>query len=118
MSFPIIPDPVPLRLDDCGVIRVGKTRVSLDSVIYSHRRGLTPAEIQDSFPTLELKDVFATVAYYLSHQAEVDAYIAAQEREGERIRQEAIAAGFSPRDPKALYETLRQRWDAMQGKTP
>ncbi|MEO8396754.1 MAG: DUF433 domain-containing protein [Chloroflexota bacterium] len=77
---------VPIRTDEHGDIRVGGTRVLLDLVIVRHQQGRTPEQIQDSFPTLKLADVYAVITYYLSHQEEVDAYIRKRDEEGEQLR--------------------------------
>lgn len=62
-----------------NVWRVKGTRVSLDSIIYQFRQGRSPEAIQDSFPALSLGQVYGAIAYYLNHQAEVDAYLAHNE---------------------------------------
>lgn len=50
MTMTIAALPVPLRVHDGGVVRVGDTRVSLDTVVYAHRDGATPEEIVDRIP--------------------------------------------------------------------
>ncbi len=78
---------VPLRTDQDGVIRVGHTRVTLMTLVGCYRRGDTPEEIHDGFPSVSLADVYAVLAYYLAHRAEVDEYIHQLEAEAERWRQ-------------------------------
>ena len=65
MSLVIEAPPVPLRTDEQGVMRVGKTRVPLDTVVYAFNQGSSPEEIVMSYPSLELGDVYAVVNYYL-----------------------------------------------------
>jgi hypothetical protein len=60
--------------------------VALDSIVYKFQQGRSPESIQDSFPALSLSQVYAAIAYYLDHQAELDAYLA---------RNEASEAEFS-----------------------
>jgi uncharacterized protein (DUF433 family) len=79
---------VPLRTDEHGVILVGKTRVPLDTVVYTFNQGASPEEIVMSYPTLDLGDVYAVVNYYLHNRAEVDAYITQREADAARIRDE------------------------------
>ncbi len=74
----------PLRTDQHGTIRVGGTRVTLDSVIGAYKRGDSPEEIAEGFPVLALADVYAAIAYYLSHQSEAEAYLAKGRAEGEK----------------------------------
>jgi uncharacterized protein (DUF433 family) len=88
MSLAFEAPPVPLRSDESGVIRVGKTRIPLDTVIYTFNQGSTPEEIVMSYPALDLADVYAVVNYYLYNRPEVDAYLREREAEAGRIREE------------------------------
>ena len=88
MSLVIEAPPVPLRTDERGVLRVGKTRVPLDTVVYAFNQGASAEEIVMSYPSLELGDVYAVVNYYLHNRAEVDAYLSQREGESARIREE------------------------------
>lgn len=81
---------VPLR-DTDGVLRIGQTRVTLDSVIYAFRDGASVEEIVSLYPSLNLPEVYAVIAYYLGNQDRVDAYIAEQERLADEIREEVEA---------------------------
>ncbi len=86
MSLAIEAPPVPLRIDEHGVLRVGETRVPLDTVVYAFNQGASPEEIVMSYTTLVLADVYAVVNYYLHNQVKVDAYITRRETEAARIR--------------------------------
>jgi uncharacterized protein (DUF433 family) len=88
MSLVIEAPPVPLRTDDHGVLRVGKTRVPLDTVVHAFNQGASAEEIVLSYPSLELGDVYAVVNYYLHNRAEVDAYLSQREAESKRVREE------------------------------
>jgi uncharacterized protein (DUF433 family) len=70
-----------------GSYRIGGTRVALDSVVYAYRRGASPESIQRSFPALTLEQVHGALAFYLSHQSEIDKYIVEGEEEFEKLRQ-------------------------------
>lgn len=63
------------------------SRVSLDSLVYAFRRGASPETIQRSFPSLTLEQVYGALTFYLSHQAEIDAYLKSAEAEYEAARQ-------------------------------
>ncbi len=78
--------PKPVRINSAGTLRVGKTCVSLDSVVYAFNRGEDAAEIQRNFDTLSLAEVHAAIAYYLHNKAEVDAYLRQNEIEFEKLR--------------------------------
>ncbi len=85
MSRLIHTDAAPLRLEDSGAIRVGGSRVLLEIVLGDYLAGVTPEEIADSYPTLELADVHATVAYFLRHREEMLEYLAEREKLGEEV---------------------------------
>jgi uncharacterized protein (DUF433 family) len=70
-----------------GTYRIGGTRVSPDSVVYAYRRGASPEGIQRSFPSLTLEQVHGALAFYLSHQSEIDKYLVEGEEEFEKLRQ-------------------------------
>jgi uncharacterized protein (DUF433 family) len=105
MTLPLTVDPLPLHTDRDGVIRVGGTRVSLDIVILAFNEGAEAEEIVERYPTLSLKDVYAVIAYYLRHQAEVDSYCKDQERQADEARQ-LNEARF---DPVGIRERLLAR---------
>lgn len=42
MSLEIRAEPVPLKVDPYGVVRVGGTRVTLDTIVYAFRQGTPP----------------------------------------------------------------------------
>jgi uncharacterized protein (DUF433 family) len=70
-----------------GVYRICGTRVSLDSIVYAYRRGASPESIQRSFPSLTLEQVHGALAFYLSHQTEVDNYLVQGEKEFEGLQE-------------------------------
>lgn len=98
---------LPLRTDD-GLIRVGNTRVTLQTVISDFHRGASPEEIVHHYPALMLPDVYLVVGYYLQHQDEVDEYIRQQREGSEQARQDYEAQ--YPQDPLRvkLLTALRQ----------
>lgn len=98
-----IHEPMPIRQDEHGVLRVGETRVMIDGVIYSFLRGATPETIVAQYPSLTLAQVYLVVGYYLNHRDAVDAYLSHQEAEARRIRQE-WEAQYPPKLTKAELE--------------
>lgn len=88
MSLTIEASPVPLRIDEQGVPRVGDSRVPLDTVVYAFDQGASPEEIVMSFTTLTLPDVYAVINYYLHNRVEVNDYLRRRETEAARIRAE------------------------------
>jgi uncharacterized protein (DUF433 family) len=88
MSLAVEISPIPLRTDEHGVMRIGQTRVRLDTVITAWRQGDAPEQIVENFDVLDLADVYAVISYYLRHRTEVDEYMARNLQEGERLRAE------------------------------
>lgn len=105
MAFPATMEAVPLYRDDHGIVRVGGTRVTLDSVVWAFRQGATPEEIAARYPTLLLADVYGVIAYYLHQTEVVDVYL--------RDRQAAAAAqrdrAEARDDPSGIRERLLAR---------
>jgi uncharacterized protein (DUF433 family) len=64
-------EPIPLRTDADGVIRIAETRVTLDTVVDTFMTGASPEEIAQDFPVLRLDDLYAVITYYLRHRDEV-----------------------------------------------
>jgi uncharacterized protein (DUF433 family) len=77
---------IPLREDPPGVLRVGQSRVLLELVIHAHQQGKSPQEIVQMYDALDFGDVYAVIAYYLAHQAEVGEYLRQCDEEAEAIR--------------------------------
>jgi uncharacterized protein (DUF433 family) len=88
MSLAVEISPMPLRADEQGVMRVGETRVRLDTLITAWRQGESPEQIVENFDVLDLADVYAVISYYLHYRAEVEEYMTRNQREGERLRAE------------------------------
>ena len=82
-------EPIPLVTDANGVVRISKTRVTLDTVVTAFLEGATAEEIKEQYPSLQLPDIYTVIAYYLRHQSEVDAYLLERQRFATEVRQEA-----------------------------
>jgi uncharacterized protein (DUF433 family) len=66
-----------------GAYRVGETRVSLDSLVYLFREGMSVESMVDSYPALTLEQVHGALAFYLANQKEIDAYLIEGQRAAE-----------------------------------
>lgn len=111
MGFALQTEPLPLQKDPEGTLRVGSTRVTLETVVEAFCEGLTAEEIAQQYPSLDLADVYAVVAYYLRHRDEVEAYM-----EERRERSEAIRRKIEVRcPPDAFRERLTRRRREMLG---
>lgn len=88
MSLVIVDTPIPLKTDIDGVVRVGNTRVTLDTVIAAFKEGATAEEIVSQYPSLLLADVYAVIGYYLQRQPEVEVYLSQRQQAANQIRQQ------------------------------
>lgn len=79
---------VPLKTDTDGTIRVGQTRVRIDTVIYAFNEGYTAEEIVSQYPTLNLSEVYAVLAYYLNDRTTIDKYLAERAYMAKAIQQD------------------------------
>jgi uncharacterized protein (DUF433 family) len=86
MSLSVEAVSIPLQTDSDGVVRIGQTRVTLDTVIAAFEEGATPEEIVFQYPALRLGEVYSVVGYYLQHQKAVRAYLKERARQANRIR--------------------------------
>jgi uncharacterized protein (DUF433 family) len=81
----IQPETAPLRMDEHGVCRVAGTRVTLESILVPFLEGATAEDIAEQFPSVPLADVYATIAFYLKHRSETDAYLRDVEKQEEAV---------------------------------
>jgi uncharacterized protein (DUF433 family) len=79
---------------------VKSTRVSLDSVVYGFLRGESPEGIADSYPALNLEQIFGALAFYLANRETIDRYPSESRHEFEKLRQQ------SRQENPALYAKL------------
>jgi uncharacterized protein (DUF433 family) len=73
-----------------GVYRISETRVSLDSVVYAWRDGLTPESIRANFPVLTLEEVYGAITFYLANQPAIDVYLSVNEAKFATARQQSL----------------------------
>lgn len=88
MSLVVVTDPLPLLMDADGVVRVGKTRVTLDTVVAAFWEGATAEAIVEQYPSLELSDIYSVIGYYLHHKDEVDNYLQIRRQRATEVRHE------------------------------
>ena len=102
-------DVPPLRVDEGGAVRVGKSRVSLDLVVEQYENGMTPEDMVRAYDTLVLADVHAVIAYYLRHRDEVRVYLKRRAEEAEALR-----AKIEAERPRVSREELLARRSARE----
>lgn len=100
---------VPLRTEPDGTVRIGQTRVTLDSIVTLYREGCTAEEIVEQFDCLSLADVHGAIAYLLTHQADVDRYMAERDSQAVALRHDA--------EKNSNQRGVRERLLARQART-
>ena len=68
-----------------GSPRITKTRITLENIAIDFNAGLTPEQIIDKKPHLTLAPIYGALAYYYANQDKIDADIAAENAELERL---------------------------------
>ncbi len=96
---------IPLAMDSAGVIRVGNTRVTLDTIIAGFKEGATAEEIAQQYPSVSLADVYYVIGYYLRRQSELEDYLKRRHSQAEQTRQQNEARF----DPTGIRERLLAR---------
>ncbi len=81
-----------------------------------NKLGATPEQLADSFPPLDLKDIYAAIAYYLTHRTEVEEYLRRREAEGDAIQQRLESDPNYQARINTLRELILSRWSARQQK--
>jgi uncharacterized protein (DUF433 family) len=70
---------------------IAGTGVTVRRIALDYKMGLTPEEMTQEIPHLTLSQVYAALAYYHTNKDIIEADIAAQEAEAERLEAEHIA---------------------------
>jgi uncharacterized protein (DUF433 family) len=96
---------VPLNQDLSDVVWVGGTRVTLATVVYAWQQGHSAEEILEQFPSLQLSDIHAVLAWVLRHSEAVNEYT----REYEGAERNAISQLEANPSVQALRARLRAR---------
>jgi uncharacterized protein (DUF433 family) len=99
----------PLQLTEDGTIWVRGSRVTLDSIVHHFKSGATAEQIQDSFPSLGLREIYGVIAYYLENEEAVEEYLRRQDDEARETRR--FAEGRA--DTAALRERIRARREGL-----
>jgi uncharacterized protein (DUF433 family) len=84
-----------------GKPRIDGHRITVKHIVLDHQReGMSPDEIASAYPGLTLSDVYAALAYYHDHRADIDADIKTDDDHWVEIQE---------RNPGRLIDRLRQR---------
>jgi uncharacterized protein (DUF433 family) len=80
MSLVLERETPPLEEDATGAIRVGNSRVLLETVIRAFQDGASPESIVHRYSSLTLSDAYNVIGYYLRHQDTVEVYLHQREQ--------------------------------------
>ena len=95
--------------DRDGVMRVGGTRVTLDSLVAAFLEGATAEEIQMRYPALRLPDTYAAIAWYLANQQTADRYISEHSRQSALARRQCATRHQSTLRARLVARNAGQR---------
>jgi uncharacterized protein (DUF433 family) len=110
MSLVIEAEKLPLEIGADGIIRVGGTRVTLDTVVAAFQCGATAEEIVQQYSSLQLADVYAVIGFYLRSRADVDKYV----QQGTADADAAKKAHEEQHDPSGIRQRLLARRTAKR----
>ena len=105
MALSIEIEPAPMQMDADGTIRIGGTRVTLDTLVAAFDEGATAEEIAQQYPTLKLADVYSVIGYYLRRQAEVKDYLQQRQQQALDTRKQ----NESQFNPQGIRDRLLAR---------
>jgi hypothetical protein len=74
-------------------------------VVHHFKQGATAEQIQRSFPSASLHDIYGAIFYYLEHSEEVEKYLAAREAEAD----ESEGMLRNTQGPASLQRRLEER---------
>lgn len=75
--------------DEYGALRVGGTRVMLDSVVAAFEQGHSPEAMVQQYPSLSLEVVYGAITWYLANREKAERYLTRQDERWEYWRQKA-----------------------------
>ncbi len=94
------------RLKRAGVdgnLYIGKSRVTLETIVLKWRAGDRPEQLHEGFPSVPLAAIYGAIAYYLAHQEQLDRLFSENEKQYQADRAAAEAA-----NPE-FYARMRER---------
>jgi uncharacterized protein (DUF433 family) len=105
---------IPLFVTEQGTIRIKGSRVSLDSVVHHFKLGATAEQIVQSFPSLSLGDVYSSIAYYLTHRPEIEAYLKEQKVAADNLQNQLESNPNYQAEIAELRSRILGRWTGAQ----
>jgi uncharacterized protein (DUF433 family) len=71
-----------------GRIRIEGTRVTVLQIVTCYQQGLTPEEIADQYPHINLAQIYAALTYYHANRDEIDRELEAEAADYVRLADE------------------------------
>ncbi len=105
MTADVLTSEVKLTETEAGVLRIGDSRVSLDTVIFAFNEGATPEQIVEDYDSLELAEVYAVISYYLQNRDKIEDYLAKRKIQRENLRRQIESRS----NPQNIRERLLAR---------
>jgi uncharacterized protein (DUF433 family) len=99
---------IPLQTDRDGVVRIGNTRVTLDTIVAGFLEGATAEELAQQYPSVQLADIYSVIGYYLRQRAEVELYLQQRRRQSNQAKKE----NETRFDPAGIRERLEARQES------
>jgi len=76
--------------DVCGGrIRIEGTRITVHQIVTCYQQGLTPEEIADQYPHINLAQIYAALAHYHAKRDEIDRELEAENADFQRLANES-----------------------------
>ncbi|GIX00557.1 MAG: hypothetical protein KatS3mg111_3889 [Pirellulaceae bacterium] len=80
--------------DVCGGrIRIDGTRLTVHRLAVLYKQGQSPEEIATTYPQLTLGQIYAALTYYHANRDQIEAELAADDAEYDRLKQQSERAG-------------------------
>jgi uncharacterized protein (DUF433 family) len=95
-----------------GTIRIANSRITLDVIVRQFKTGATAEQIQEDFPSLNLREIYAALAFYLEQTEFVEDYLKNQKAEA----QETIAFIEQNLPTENLRASIRARHRERQNR--
>jgi uncharacterized protein (DUF433 family) len=96
---------IPLQTDRDGVVRVGNTRVTLDSIVTGFLEGATAEELAQQYPSVQWADIYSVSGYYLRQRSAVETYLQRRQQRADLVREQ----NESRFDPAGIRGRLQAR---------
>src|SRR5467141_1144068 len=90
--------------DVCGGrLRIEGTRITVNQLASLYKQGYNAEEIADQYPHLTMAQVYAALLHYHTNQEEIDADLAAEKKEAERLEHEHRSQCSQPDADKSVH---------------